>query len=170
MIQNRKILILGSYGSGKTTFSIELGKLLNVPVFHLDSFFWAPGWKPPELSKWTDIINKIVEGDTWIIDGNYIKTIDIRIQSCDLIVYLNINHWICFYRVVKRTLLNIGKKRNEMPLGCNERINLKLFVSVLQFNSKTELLIFSHIDRLKCMNKLVIYNKGAEDFFVKYLK
>lgn len=40
----KKITILGCPESGKSTLAIILSKRFNIPVFHLDLYFWKPGW------------------------------------------------------------------------------------------------------------------------------
>lgn len=40
-----KVMVVGSSGSGKSTFSRQLSKILKVPVYHLDMYFWKPNWQ-----------------------------------------------------------------------------------------------------------------------------
>ncbi|WP_369974648.1 hypothetical protein [Paraliobacillus sp. X-1268] len=47
----RKIMIIGSGGSGKSTLAKTLGEILDIPVYHLDAYFWKPGWNPIERSE-----------------------------------------------------------------------------------------------------------------------
>ena len=49
----QRIAVIGSgpkgyrfaYGTGKSTFSQILGKKLNLPVIHLDAYYWQGGWQ-----------------------------------------------------------------------------------------------------------------------------
>jgi len=74
----QKIIVIGSPGSGKSTFALKLGKQLNLPVMHLDANFWNPGWVKTPEDKWRELVSKLVSGDKWIIEGNYTRTFDIR--------------------------------------------------------------------------------------------
>lgn len=39
-----KIIIVGCSGAGKSTLSIALNRIINIPVFHLDTFYWKDNW------------------------------------------------------------------------------------------------------------------------------
>ena len=163
----RRILVLGAYGSGKTTFSSELSDLIEIPVYHLDRYYWKKKWQTPSMGEWLEINKNIVMQNEWIIEGNYLKTLDYRMQECDIIIYLESNAWLCFYRVIKRTLLNLGKQRPDLPDGCIDRINYNFLKSVLLFNKNTKPLIFRRIKRYN--HKLFIHNSTAKDFVLKVL-
>ena len=48
----KKIAIIESGGSGKSTFSVLLGKELNLPVYHLDKLYGKPGWIKTPKDDW----------------------------------------------------------------------------------------------------------------------
>ena len=48
----KRIMIVGSSGSGKTTFSRNLHKKLNLPVIHLDKLFWKENWVQTPREEW----------------------------------------------------------------------------------------------------------------------
>lgn len=166
----QKILVLGSYGAGKTKFSNDLSLLLKIPVFHLDRYYWLSGWKSPNLDDWITINTKLIMEQNWILDGNYLKTLDIRINEADLIIYLEVNRWLSFYRVTRRTLLNLGKNRADLPDGCKDKISLRFFLSVLFFNDKIKPLIFKKIEKNQAQRKLIVYHSDAKSFYFKYLQ
>ena len=82
-------MVIGCGGSGKTTFSQEISKILGMDVIHLDLLFWKPGWVETEKSKWKQIVKEISSQKQWIIDGNYGSTIDIRLSAADTIIFLD---------------------------------------------------------------------------------
>lgn len=166
----KKLLVLGPYGAGKTKFSSELSESLNIPVFHLDRFFWLRDWETPSKEKWEAINKNITIQKEWIIDGNYIKTLDIRIIEADIIIYLDVNRWVAFYRVIRRTLLNLRKSRADLPDECKDKIDLRFFLSVLKFNDIIKPLIFKKIKINMAQNKLIVYNSNAKSFFINYLQ
>lgn len=84
----RKVLVIGSGGAGKTTFAKRLSKILNIEVIHLDALYWNPGWvETPEL-EWRKIVEGLIVRDSWIMDGNYSGTLDLRIKACDTVIIL----------------------------------------------------------------------------------
>ena len=110
----RKILIIGCPGGGKTTFANKLGSVLQIPVHHLDKYFWKEGWKPTPQDEFRKIQNELMSGDTWILDGNFTKSIDNRIVAADTIILFDFPKFINLYRTLKRFFQNFGKVRPDM--------------------------------------------------------
>ncbi|GAB0150938.1 hypothetical protein [Marinobacterium sp. BA1] len=91
----KKIAVIGSGGSGKSTFSALLGKELNLPVHHLDQLYWKPNWVKTPKEDWIKIQKGICDSECWIIDGNYQSTLDIRFEACDTVIFLDVNRYTC---------------------------------------------------------------------------
>ncbi|HYK73550.1 MAG TPA: topology modulation protein [Pseudoneobacillus sp.] len=120
----KKIMVIGiAAGVGKTTFSLQLGKILGINAYHLDSLFWKPGWVESSLEEFTSAQEKIMKLDKWIIEGNYSNTFDSRMEQADTMIYLELPLYICLYRVMKRWVLNFGKTRPDVGEGCIEKID-----------------------------------------------
>ncbi len=87
-----RIAIVGISGSGKSTLANKLGKKLNLPVFHLDKYFWTYGWKERYATKeeFTPIVEGFARQSNWIIDGNYRESLDVRLEKADTIIFLDI--------------------------------------------------------------------------------
>lgn len=129
----RKIMIIGSGGSGKSTLAKSLGEILDIPVYHLDAYFWKPGWKPIERSELALLQETFVKQDSWIIDGNYSATMDIRLHACDTIIFLNYATVRCLYGITKRRIQYQGKTRPDMGKDCPEKLDLEFFLWVVRF-------------------------------------
>lgn len=120
----QRIMVLGvSSGVGKSTFSRRLSDILDIPVHHLDAYFWKPGWVESSDSEFGEKQKSLVEEDRWIIEGNYTGTYEIREQKADTIIYLELPLAVCLYRVVKRRVTNHGKTRPDMASGCPEKLD-----------------------------------------------
>jgi len=131
-------MIIGCCGAGKSTFAFKLQAITGLNLIHLDRLFWKPNWVETEHEEWRAIVEKISEGSNWIIDGNYDRTMDIRIQKSDTIIYFDFPTWLCLYNVVKRIIKGkyFNGKRPDCGEGCNERFEYSFFKWVLNFNKK----------------------------------
>lgn len=105
------IMVLGLSCSGKTTLSDDLGQLLNLQVYHLDSYFWKSAWIRNENF---DIDCFIGKSDS-IIDGNYFEYSFIeRVEHCDYVIYVDCNIFVRVIRMLKRHMSFIFN-----PIGKN---------------------------------------------------
>lgn len=118
----QRIAIIGSSGAGKSTLARELGAILGLEVVHLDVHYWQPGWVPTPEAEWDRINRELVQKEQWIIDGNYSRTMEVRMAAADTIIYLDLPRWLCVWRVLKRTLLRLP--RPDLATGCQERLGI----------------------------------------------
>jgi adenylate kinase family enzyme len=123
----QRILIVGSCGAGKSTFATELSAKLNLPLVQLDRLFWKPGWVMQEEVIFTNLLQTELERDNWIIDGNYLKSLPLRLEYADTAILLNLNCWICTWRVLKRWLLQDG----DQSVGCPQKVDLPFLKFVI---------------------------------------
>ena len=138
----KKIAIIGSGGAGKSTLAVQLGEKLGLDVYHIDALFWKPGWVATPREELREILADIVKRDSWIIDGNYNDSMDIRLAAADTVVFLDFPPHICLWRVVKRFLQNRGRTRPDMGAGCPEQIDCEFIGWIWRFpiNSKPRIL------------------------------
>ncbi len=113
-----KIVIVGSTGSGKTTFAGRLSKLLNIPHVQLDSLFWKPDWRESTNEEFRAKVEEAVSQDKWIIDGNYARNQDITTGNADTVIWLDYPLYKITFRVVKRSLSRVITKQ---PMWHNNR-------------------------------------------------
>jgi adenylate kinase family enzyme len=121
----KKIMIIGSAGAGKSTFSKKLSEKLHIDVIHLDALYWKPGWVQTPRDEWKTIIGEQCQKDRWIMDGNYSNTIIQRMAYADMVVFFDYPRIICLVRAIKRWLMNLGRTRLDMGKGCPEKIDLE---------------------------------------------
>lgn len=129
----KRVMIIGSGGAGKSTFARRLGEELNLPVYHLDAYYWKPGWIPASNEEWDAFQQSLVQKEAWIIDGNYGRTFDIRMKRADVIILLDFSRWVTLYRVIKRRIMYHGKTRPDLHKDCPERLDLEFIKWVWSF-------------------------------------
>lgn len=120
MSEMKKITVLGSSGVGKSTFARRLGAVLGVKVFHLDTLFWQPGWTEPDPNEFERAVRRIIEGNAWIIEGNYSRALDRRLEASDTIIYLSSSRWRCAFNFLRRCWFE--RSRPDLPAGCREPV------------------------------------------------
>ena len=129
----RRIMIIGSPGSGKSTFAKELSKITQLPLIHLDKEFWKDGWIETPRQEWVEKQKQLILGDEWIIDGNYGGTMDIRLEKADTIICFKLSRRVCLLSYYKRVITNIGKVRSDMPEGCPEKFDFEFMKYIWNF-------------------------------------
>ncbi|MFJ2409137.1 AAA family ATPase [Pseudomonas sp. NPDC087814] len=127
----QRIVILGNAGSGKSTLARALGQRLGLPVVHLDTLFWSPGWVEPDAEQFRTRVRDAVAADGWVCEGNYARrTFDLRLPRADLIIWLDTPRLTCFTRVILRSALN--RPRPDIPAGCTEKLDRE-FLTFLKY-------------------------------------
>lgn len=165
----KRILIIGSGGSGKSTLSQRLGALLHLPVVHLDAHFWNPGWVEKEPEEWDGIVHQLLHEPAWIMDGNYGRTMDLRIEKADLVVYLDMPRLLCMYRIVKRRFMYHNRSRPDMREGCHEKLDWPFVKWVWQYRKRSRDATLERLERAAAGRKVVILKSRREvqDFLRK---
>ena len=131
-----RIIIIGCSGAGKSTLSRALGTKLDLPVVHLDKLWWKPGWVESEREEFDAKLAEETAKARWIIDGNYHRTLEKRLEHCDMVIYLDFNRITCILGVLKRVISTYGSVRPDMGAGCPERFDLGFLKWVWGFNKK----------------------------------
>lgn len=169
----QRIMVFGvSAGAGKSTFATRLGKALDIDVFHLDAFFWKQGWVEASMEEFTQSQQDMIKNhSSWIVEGNYTATFDIRAEKADTIIYLELPLRVCLYRVMKRWLTNLGNRRPDLGGECTERMEwafLKFIITTYRARKKA---MKRRLDFYQ-EDKLVVRLKGqrAIEYFIREIE
>ena len=129
----RRIVIIGSSGTGKSTLARQLGHRLGLPVIHLDQLYWRPGWRASDPAEFRAGVAVAVAGDAWITDGNYSATFDLRLPRADAVIILDRPRWLRLGRVFRRQTLQ-RHTRPDLPPGCPEHVDWRLLRYIWRFD------------------------------------
>ena len=133
----KKIMVIGCPGSGKSTFSKTLHKMTGIPLFHLDMMYWNADRTTVDKSVFLERLSSIIQKDEWIIDGNYGSTMELRLQACDTVVFLDYPLDVCLGGVRER----MGKARSDMPwIESEEDPEFVEFIKNFNLQSRPEIM------------------------------
>ena len=153
-----KISIVGSSGSGKSTTAVKLGNILDLPVYHLDKYFQRPGWVMVDLEVMMRTNLELVQKDKWIIDGNYISTMDFRFSEADTIIFLDFSRIKCLSNVFHRFIRFHGKSRPDVGTDCRESLDFELVKWIWDYPKRFRPITYEKIE---------LFGKGREAFILK---
>lgn len=158
----KRILIIGCSGAGKTTLSLRLKNILNLPLIHLDREYWNEGWVESDKAQWKQKIQEMIRHEQWIMDGNYGGTMDIRMERADTIAFLYYPTWLCLWRVIKRTMKYYGRSRPDMAEGCEERWSWQFIRYVWNYNQTRAPKILKKLEGLEQEKEIMIFRKPKD--------
>ncbi len=111
MLIMKKILVIGSPGSGKSTFSRRLREITGLPLFYLDLLWHKPDKTTYSREEFDRKLGELLEREAWILDGNYARTLSLRLAACDTVFWLDYPPEVCLEGIRERR----GKPREDMP-------------------------------------------------------
>jgi len=114
-----RINIIGTAGSGKSTFSKQIAEKLKIPYIELEALAWKSNWTEVTDEELFSKLERHLSSDDWVLDGNYPQTLHIKWKKCQMVVYLDMPFHIIFYRLLRRTLIRIFT-REELWAGNKE--------------------------------------------------
>ncbi len=112
--KQKRILILGCGGAGKSTLARRLGAATGLPVVHLDGLYWQPGWVAMERAAWRRTVENEIAKDAWIIDGNFGSSLELRLSRAQAAVLLDYSRAVCLAGVLRRVWTTHGRVRPDM--------------------------------------------------------
>lgn len=134
-VNGRRIAVLGTTGSGKTTVARRLSQLLGSPHVELDALRWGPNWTETPDDVFRERVSRALAGDSWISDGNYGIARDLVWPRATMAVWLDYPFRVMMGRLLSRTLRR-GITREELWNGNRERLRT-------QFLSRDSLILWA---------------------------
>lgn len=107
----RKIIVIGCPGSGKTTFAEKLNKITGIPLYHLDAIWHKPDKTHIPREEFDSRCLEIFGTPEWIIDGNYNRTLQMRLKNCDTVFLFDLPTDLCVAGAKER----LSSPRYDLP-------------------------------------------------------
>ena len=158
----KKIIVIGCPGSGKSTFSKALRKITGIPLYHLDMLFWNEDKTTVEKSVFLDRLAKVLQGDEWIIDGNYLSTMEMRMEKCDTVIFLDFPLDTCLKGIAERR----GKPRSDMPWTESEESDREFIEFVKNYNLQMRPQVIELVNKYSYKNILIFNNRNDVNSFL----
>lgn len=121
-----KIVIVGSTGSGKSTFAKRLSEIKKIKHYEIDSLFWRPDWVKTPNDEFRRLMDEVTANQSWIVDGNYKVIQDLTIGRADTVIWLDYSFTRTLKQLTNRTVRRLIDKT---PLWHNNRESLRLTFS-----------------------------------------
>lgn len=123
ILDYKRIIIVGNNGSGKSFFAKRLSAITGLPLIYFDAEFWLPNWAMPSKDEWLNKNKEFISKEKWIIDGmcNHGEILELRFKSADLIIFLDINRFVCLSSIFKRN----SKKRSDTTAYLYEKFDMR---------------------------------------------
>lgn len=151
----QRIIVIGPSGAGKSTMARELHRLTSIPLVHLDRAFWHPHWQETNRDEWRRVQENMVAGSTWIIDGTYASTLDIRLRAADTVLFLDFPRRIYLGRAVKRWARYRGTTRPDMGEDCPEKIDWEFLRWIWRWNKNERPQVMEQLDGVSTGTQVV---------------
>ena len=156
------MLVIGSGGAGKSTLARRIGERTGLPVIHLDALYWRPGWVEAPPDEWTGTVAALLEGDRWVMDGNYGRTLEQRLRACDTVVFLDLPRLVCAWRVLARAVRYRGRSRPDMAPGCPERMTWDFLRWVWAYPRRSRPGVLRRLAALDGGQTVIVLRSGAQ--------
>ncbi len=125
----QRINVIGTSGSGKSTFANNLAAALDLPCFEMDALFWKPDWVESTDNEFLPKVAQVAARSEWVLDGNYSRTFDIKINRAQLLVWIDLPFLTTTYRVTRRAIKRSFSKKELWPNTGNRESLKKAFLS-----------------------------------------
>lgn len=154
----KRVAVIGSPGAGKTTFSRELAKCTGLPLVHLDSEYHLLN-KDYENNRdaWIASVAELIRQPSWIIDGNYKSTFELRFGKADTIIFLDYPTHISIWRAFRRRFEYRNKVRPDMPDTWKEKIEPSFLWFMATYRRTQTGDVHKMLDKLSGKN-IVVFN------------
>ena len=161
----KKVIVVGCPGSGKSTFARKLQEKTGLPLYYLDMIWHKPDKTTLTNEEFDEKLHELIARDEWIIDGNYSRTLEPRLQACDTAFVLDLPLEVCLAGAQAR----VGTKRIDMPWEETE-LSQEFLNYILSFSQQQLPRLLQLAQQYSSQKQVVFFRSRREcDDFLKSL-
>ena len=153
----KRIIVIGCPGAGKTTFAEKLRDKTELPLYYLDAIWHKPDRTHISREEYDARLAEILALDSWIIDGNYSRTIEGRMSACDTVFLFDLPPDVCLAGAISR----LGKGRYDMP-WIETKLDPNFKREIEEFSNKNLPAIYALIDKYKHEKTVIIFKSREQ--------
>ena len=160
----KRVIVIGCPGSGKSTFSRALHDLTGLPLFHLDMMYWNDDRTRVDRDVFYDKLQDVLATDEWIIDGDYISTMELRMKRADTIIFLDYSLEICLQGARAR----VGQVRSDMPwVEVEKEVDSEFITRINNYNSEKRPIVIGLLNKYSDKTVVILKSRAQADEFIK---
>lgn len=164
-------MVIGCGGAGKSTLARQLGGITGLPVVHLDQIWWKPGnWQHITREEFDRQLAEEMEKDAWILDGNFNRTLEARLERCDTVVYLDYPRLVCLKNWLSRVIRNWGTARPDMASGCVEWFDPEMAGWIWKFNKQNRKRYYALLSQQQDKTVIILKSRRQARRFLEQLR
>ena len=161
----KKVIVVGCPGSGKSTFARKLQEKTGLPLYYLDMIWHKPDKTTLTKEEFDEKLHELIARDEWIIDGNYSRTLEPRLQACDTAFVFDLPLEVCLAGAQAR----VGTKRIDMPWEETE-LSQEFLNYILSFSQQQLPRLLQLAQQYSSQKQVVFFRSRREcDDFLKSL-
>lgn len=163
----KKVIVIGCPGSGKSTFARALHDITRLPLYHLDMLYWNVDRTTVSKEVFLARLAETIEKENWIIDGNYGSTMEVRLQACDTVFFLDYPLEVCMDGIMSRR----GKERPDMPwIEPEDDVDEEFVEFIKSYNSESRPTVMELLDKYADKEIIIFKSRDEAETFLKKLQ
>ena len=161
----KRVMVIGSPGSGKSIFSRKLCSVTKIPLYHLDNLYWNRDRTTVPKEEFLSRLSAAMSADSWIIDGNYVSTMKLRLSVCDTVFFFDLPTSVCLDGIRSR----IGTARPDLPWVEHE-LDSEFEEYVRRFHTETRPAVVSNLAEFSHLKIEIFHSRGDADQYIEKIK
>ena len=158
----KKVIVIGCPGGGKSTFARMLHEKTGLPLYYLDLMYWNADRTTVDRAVFHERLHATMEKESWIIDGNYASTMEMRLAACDTVFFLDYSLEVCLAGIDARR----GKSRPDMPWVETEG-DEEFIAFIKNYGTDSRPKVMELLGRYSDKNIVIFKTRAEADAFLK---